>query len=72
WVEAYDRAENYNISNKECVTLSRYDIFDTVEMLEYLSGERSQLIHTQEYYKFVGSGDINLLDVFALIDKIVT
>ncbi|NCN69502.1 MAG: M6 family metalloprotease domain-containing protein, partial [Candidatus Altiarchaeum hamiconexum] len=31
WVEAYDRAENYNISNKECVTLSRYDIFDTVE-----------------------------------------
>ena len=72
WVEAYDRAENYNISNKECVTLSRYDIFDAVEMLEYLSGERSQLIHTQEYYKFVGSGDINLLDVFALIDKIVT
>jgi len=44
-------------------------------MLEYLSGEKNfnQLSHYNitGYYKFTGSGDINLLDVFALIAQIV-
>ena len=54
------------------------DIFDAVEMLEYLSGQKTlkNLTHgnTPAYYQFVGnnSDDITLLDVFALIDKIVT
>ncbi len=55
------------------------DIFDAVEMLEYLSGEKNLTELTKydefgkSYYKFVGSDsdNINLLDVFALIDNIV-
>jgi len=54
------------------------DIFDAVEMLEHLSGQKNatQLSHydnnnNYKYYKFTGSGDITFLDVFALIDKIV-
>jgi len=59
----------------------RKDIFDAVEMLEYLSKQKNstQLIHYDNnnkylYYKFTGneSDDINLLDVLALIDNIVT
>ncbi len=53
------------------------DIFDAVEMLEYLSGQKNltQLSNHNKpgYYKFVGNennADINLLDVFALIHKI--
>jgi len=45
-------------------------------MLEYLSGQKNfnQLSHYNitGYYKFTGSGDINLPDVFALIAQIVT
>ncbi len=56
------------------------DIFDAVEMLEYLSGQKNstELSHYDSnnkygYYKFVGnvSDDINLFDVFVLIDRIV-
>ncbi|PKP56126.1 MAG: hypothetical protein CVT88_10530, partial [Candidatus Altiarchaeales archaeon HGW-Altiarchaeales-1] len=54
------------------------DLFDAVEMLEYLSGQKNfnQLSYSNipGYYKFVGNenSEITLLDVFALIDKIVT
>jgi len=54
------------------------DIFDAVEMLEYLSGQKNltQLSNHNKpgYYKFVGGNDnkdINLPDVFALIAHIV-
>ncbi|PKP57297.1 MAG: hypothetical protein CVT89_04750 [Candidatus Altiarchaeales archaeon HGW-Altiarchaeales-2] len=54
------------------------DLFDAVEMLEYLSGQKNfnQLSYSNipGYYKFVGNenSEITLFDVFALIDKIVT
>ncbi|CEG11647.1 exported hypothetical protein [groundwater metagenome] len=56
------------------------DIFDAVEMLEYLSGEKNltELSKYDEcgksYYKFVGSDsdNINLFDAFALINNIST
>ncbi len=55
------------------------DIFDAVEMIEYLSGEKNLTELTKydecgkSYYKFVGSDsdNINLFDVFVLIDNIV-
>jgi len=51
------------------------DIFDAVEMLEYLSGQKNlqNLTHEKAYYKLAvsDSDDINLFDVFALIDNIV-
>jgi len=49
------------------------NIFDAVEMLEYLSGQKPELSHSDNsYYKFVGMGNITLFDVFALIAQIVT
>ncbi|PKP59426.1 MAG: hypothetical protein CVT88_05535, partial [Candidatus Altiarchaeales archaeon HGW-Altiarchaeales-1] len=48
------------------------DIFDAVEMLEYLS-ENKNLSRNRTYYKFANyDDDINLPDVFALIENIVT
>ncbi len=54
------------------------DIFDAVEMLEYLSGERNlgNLTHSNQkgYYKFVNGNDnkdINIFDVIVLIDDVV-
>jgi|GEM_PF-1984573 len=48
------------------------DIFDAVEMLEYLS-ENKNLSQNRTYYKFANyDDDINLPDIFALIHKIVT
>ncbi len=47
------------------------DIFDAVEMPEYLS-ENKNLSQNRTYYKFANyDDDINLPDVFALIDNIV-
>ncbi|CEG12984.1 hypothetical protein MSIBF_A3030005 [groundwater metagenome] len=80
-----DKAEKWNdtdATNGGCINKCQFqsigkatNIFDMVEMLEYLSGDKNftQLSHhdIQGYYKFVGSGDINLLDVLALIDNIV-
>ncbi|OQX21191.1 MAG: hypothetical protein BWK75_03735, partial [Candidatus Altiarchaeales archaeon A3] len=53
------------------------DIFDVVEILEYLSGDKNFTDLSNHvkptYYKFVNeSDDINLFDAFALINKIVT
>jgi len=45
------------------------DIFDVVEMLEYLNN-RTYLTHGMSYYNLNNDNTINLLDVFALIDKI--
>ncbi len=48
------------------------DIFDAVEMLEYLS-ENKNLSRNRTYYKFANyDDDVNLPDVFALIENIVT
>ncbi|PKP56445.1 MAG: hypothetical protein CVT89_06200 [Candidatus Altiarchaeales archaeon HGW-Altiarchaeales-2] len=64
----------------KCQINKAKDIFDVVEMLEYLSGQKNstQLSNYNNYnkygyYKFVGnnSDDINLSDAFALINKIV-
>ncbi len=50
------------------------DIFDAVEMLEYLSGQKNleNLTYCKSYYNLNNDDDINFFDVFALIDKIVT
>jgi len=47
------------------------DIFDAVEMLEYLNGKFNYLTHGMSYYNLNNDTTINLLDVLALIDKIV-
>lgn len=49
------------------------NIFDLIEMLEYLSGEKNleNLIHTKTYYDLNDDRTINLLDVFVLINKII-
>lgn len=46
------------------------DIFDAVEMLEYLNNGKF-LTHGMDYYNLNNNGVIDLSDVFALIDKIV-
>ncbi len=46
------------------------DIFDAVEMLEYLNNGKF-LTHEMDYYNLNNDNTINLFDVFALIDKIV-
>ncbi|OQX19566.1 MAG: hypothetical protein BWK75_05525 [Candidatus Altiarchaeales archaeon A3] len=73
---ACDKADGWNDTNiigcrNKC---KASDIFDLVEMLEYLSGEKTGLYRENSYYKFVGSVSdyINLLDAFALIAQIVT
>jgi len=45
------------------------DIFDAVEMLEYLSGQKD--LSNQLYYDLNNDHTMNLLDVFALIAQIV-
>jgi len=65
--------ENYNFYF-EPICNEATDIFDVVEMLEYLSGQKNstQLSQEKACYKFVNeNADINLFDVFTLIDKIV-
>ncbi|OQX17992.1 MAG: hypothetical protein BWK75_07025, partial [Candidatus Altiarchaeales archaeon A3] len=47
------------------------DIFDAVEMLEYLSGQKD-LSKCDIYYNLNEYDEVDLLDVFNLIDKIVT
>ncbi len=47
------------------------DIFDAVEMLEYLSGQKD-LSKCETYYNLNEDDDVNLPDVFALIAQIVT
>jgi len=67
----------FEIADDASATGKATDIFDLVEMLEYLSGEKNltQLSNYNKlcYYNFVGSdcSDINLPDVFALIENIV-
>ncbi len=51
-------------------TCKAKDIFDEVEMLEYLNNG-NPLTHVMDYYNLNNDNTINLLDVFALIDKIV-
>ncbi len=46
------------------------DIFDAVEMQEYLNNGKF-LTHGMDYYNLNNDATINLFDVFALIDKIV-
>jgi len=71
WVEAYDRAENYRVSNTKCATMAKAaDIFDAVEMLEYLSGEKNLSVN-KEYYDRDNNKAVNLYDVFTLIENIV-
>ncbi|MDI6730734.1 MAG: carboxypeptidase regulatory-like domain-containing protein [Candidatus Altarchaeum sp.] len=67
--------ENYNFYlEPEPICNEVKDIFDAIEMLEYLSGQKNleNLSYTKGCYKFVNyNDDINLFDVFALIDRIV-
>ena len=72
-------ATHYCDANHYAQIKKATDIFDVVEMLEYLSGQKNstQLSNNdiQGYYKFDGNennADLNLFDVFALIAQIVT
>jgi len=51
--------------------LQATDIFDAVEMLEYLSEDKI-LIRVTDYYNLNNDKIVNLFDGFALIEKIVT
>ncbi len=54
-----------------CPTKKACSIFDAVEMLEYLNGDKN-LTNQIDYYNLYNKDDvINLLDVLTLIDKIV-
>ncbi|PKP56947.1 MAG: hypothetical protein CVT88_09560, partial [Candidatus Altiarchaeales archaeon HGW-Altiarchaeales-1] len=58
----------------KCQINKANDIFDAVEMLEYLSGEKEleNLTYPKAYYDLNNDEVITLFDVFALIDNIAT